>query len=42
MVADEDDIILGRHDFFRRYRVTFRESAQEMDIEPLDTTSLRH
>lgn len=36
MVADEDDFILGRHDFFRRYRVTFNERAQEMEIEPFD------
>lgn len=26
MVAEEDEIILGRHDFFRRYRITFNEA----------------
>ena len=36
MVADEGDFILGRHDFFRRYRVSFNELAQEFEIEPLD------
>lgn len=36
MVADEDDFILGRHDFFRRYRVTFDEPAQEFWAEPID------
>lgn len=36
MVADEEDFILGRHDFFKRYRVTFNERDQCMEIEPFD------
>jgi len=41
MVADEGDFILGRHDFFRRYRVTFNERAQELEVEPFDPTDGR-
>lgn len=36
MVAEADEIILGRHDFFRRYRVTFDEQQQLMEIEPFE------
>lgn len=36
MIAEEDEIILGRHDFFRRYRVTFNERDQLMEIEPFE------
>ncbi|MBI3637691.1 MAG: retroviral-like aspartic protease family protein [Candidatus Rokubacteria bacterium] len=36
MVAEGDDFILGRHDFFRRYRVSFNEPAQEFEIEAFD------
>ena len=35
-MAEEDEIILGRHDFFRRYRVTFNERDQLMEIELFD------
>ena len=36
MVADEDDFILSRHDFFRRYVVTFNEREAYMDIAPFE------
>jgi hypothetical protein len=36
MVAEEDEIILGRHDFFRRYRVTINERDQLIEIQPFE------
>lgn len=34
LVADSDHFILGRHDFFARYIVTFDEREQRMEIRP--------
>ncbi|MDE3113255.1 MAG: aspartyl protease family protein [Chloroflexota bacterium] len=36
MVADEDDFILGRYDFFRRYKVTINERDETVLAEPFD------
>ena len=36
MIAETDEFIIGRHDFFRRYRVTFNELAQEFEVQPFD------